>query len=79
MSTNNTSPPNLFGSNVFDIFTKGFLLERTIGEFSFKKISGKIKKIKSGKANIEEIEKTYNLVSDKFLKKIISDLARKKS
>ncbi|EJL7023920.1 ATP-binding protein, partial [Vibrio cholerae] len=37
---------SFFGANIFEIYNKGFLLERTVGQFSYEKISYAINQIK---------------------------------
>ncbi|MCD9471676.1 hypothetical protein CJF26_13830 [Photobacterium phosphoreum] len=64
---------SLFGANIYDIYNKGFMLEKTVGQFSYGKIEEIIKSIKNNGHN-PETDKLISLIGDKFIKDILSNL-----
>ncbi|MHC0043274.1 AAA family ATPase [Vibrio campbellii] len=68
---------NFFGSNIYDIYNKGFMLERTIGQFSYDKISDTIDKIKAGNHD-ESVDAIISLIGDDFVRKIVIGLGSRK-
>ncbi|MGR5129706.1 AAA family ATPase [Photobacterium swingsii] len=65
-----------FGSNIYDIYNKGFMLERTVGQFSYGKISDAIKKIKKSGYD-ESVEAIVSLIGDDFVRKIAKEFGGK--
>ncbi|WP_318514738.1 AAA family ATPase [Photobacterium leiognathi] len=70
---NKNEQVNFFGSNIYDIYSKGFLLERTVGQFSYEKISLAIDKIKINR-NDEWAKKIIDMIGDGLIKEIIKDI-----
>lgn len=68
---------HLFGSNIFDIYNKGFLLERTIGQFSYEKIQSVIESIRSNTFTQQD-ERTIDMIGDEFIKELILQMKDKK-
>lgn len=62
-----------FGANIFEIYNKGFLLERTVGQFSYEKIAGAIKKIRTSGID-EESQGIIDMIGDEIVKKLIEDI-----
>lgn len=64
---------SFFGANIFEIYNKGFLLERTVGQFSYEKISDAIKQIrKYGES--KDSHDIIDMIGDKVVQKLIKDL-----
>nr|WP_279157685.1 AAA family ATPase [Photobacterium phosphoreum] len=64
---------SLFGANIYDIYNKGFMLEKTVGQFSYGKIEEIIENIKINGHN-PETDKLISLIGDKFIQDILSNL-----
>ncbi len=67
------SKDSFFGANIFDIYNKGFLLERPSGEFSYQKILEAVRAIKSNK-EIKGYEFVLNNIGDNLIKKLVENL-----
>ncbi|HIF9238791.1 TPA: AAA family ATPase [Photobacterium damselae] len=63
---------NFFGANIFDIYNRGFLLERTVGQFSFEKIYEAIRMLKEGHSTTESTD-IINMISDDMIKRLIKE------
>ncbi|WP_181315454.1 AAA family ATPase [Photobacterium leiognathi] len=70
---NENKQDNFFGSNIYDIYSKGFLLERTVGQFSYEKISLAIDKIKVNKEDYWANE-IIDMIGDRLIKEMIKDI-----
>ncbi|MFP8965208.1 AAA family ATPase [Pokkaliibacter sp. CJK22405] len=62
---------NFFGANIFDIFNKGMLVERTVGEFAYEKIS---KAINNKRENIDSAENIISMIADPIVRKLAEKL-----
>ncbi|MEG9402389.1 AAA family ATPase [Vibrio cholerae] len=64
---------SFFGANIFEIYNKGFLLERTVGQFSYEKISYAINQIKEHGID-DQSKSIIDMIGDQVVKKIIEDM-----
>lgn len=71
---------NSFGANIYDILKDGFILEKTIGEYAYEKISEFIKEIQSNDDKFDEEYADFfiNSIGEQFLRKKLEDIYRRK-
>lgn len=64
---------SFFGANIFEIYNKGFLLERTVGQFSYEKISSAIQKVRKYGED-DDSQNIIDMIGDQVVKKLIKDM-----
>ncbi len=68
-----TNEKCLFASNIYDLYSDGFLLERTIGEFAFNKIKQLSQDIDSESVKVGVAKELISAIGDLFVQKILTD------
>lgn len=71
---------NSFGANIYDILKDSFILNKTIGEYAYEKISYFIRDIQDNGNNLDEeyVEFFINSIGENFLRKKLKNMYRKK-
>ncbi|MFW0950773.1 AAA family ATPase [Vibrio parahaemolyticus] len=64
---------SFFGANIFQIYNKGFLLERTVGQFSYEKISSAIQELRTNGED-DDTRNIIDMIGDQVVKKLIKGI-----
>ncbi|MBI6082770.1 ATP-binding protein [Clostridium perfringens] len=79
MSEKNNLYNNSFGANIYNILKDNFILEKTIGQYAYEKISEFIKDIQSDNTLDDEyVDFFINSIGEEFLRKKLKDIYRRK-
>lgn len=79
MSGKNNLYNNSFGANIYNILKDNFILEKTIGQYAYEKISEFIKEIQSDNTLDDEyVDFFINSIGEEFLRKKLKDIYRRK-
>lgn len=79
MSEKNNLYNNSFGANIYNILKDNFILEKTIGQYAYEKISEFIKEIQSDNTLDDEyVDFFINSIGEEFLRKKLKDIYRRK-
>ncbi|MGR5558510.1 AAA family ATPase [Vibrio fortis] len=63
---------SFFGANFYDLYSDGFTVNKTMGEFAFKKIKKLSADVKKG-ANRTELRTSIEMLGDPFIKQVLTE------
>lgn len=69
---------NTFASNIYEILKMSFFLRKTMGEFSYKKVTDWIKKIENKDTSDKNLKENLDLIGEKIIRKKVQDLYKEK-
>ncbi|TNJ25130.1 hypothetical protein CF111_05100 [Aeromonas sobria] len=63
---------SFFGANLYDLYSEGFTVNKTVGEFSYRKIKAISSSIKNKKSD-PLLSKMIDIIGDDFLRKVLKE------
>ncbi|HDZ8845837.1 AAA family ATPase [Aeromonas veronii] len=63
---------SFFGANLYDLYSEGFTVNKTVGEFSYRKIKAISSNIKNKKSD-PFLSKMIDIIGDDFLRKVLKE------
>ncbi|MFM5734050.1 AAA family ATPase [Aeromonas hydrophila] len=63
---------SFFGANLYDLYSEGFTVNKTVGEFSYRKIKAISSNIKNKKSD-PLLSKMIDIIGDDFLRKVLKE------